>query len=674
MWRLWMVLAIGCAPPIVTGPAIAPSTHLVVVAHQDDDLIFLQSDLDDAIARGESVTIVYVTQGLASESAAKITSRLAGSEAAYTHLAHSDAWQCGWIEIAGLAVDHCRLQDRPLSLVYLGYPDGGKDGEQPDSLLHLWEGSIASTTTIGALTSSITRDQLVAEVAALVTATSPRWIHTQDLGADHGRDHVDHVMVGALTAVALARAGSTADVLAVRGYNTPLEQPNKLDGDYDRGASLLGYFMACFEDCDACGTASCASIDPSQAEWLHRRYAIARRHLPLAGQLANDAGQCLLAIADHVGVGDCGSAPTWRLDHDGSLRADDGRCVIAPGGTLGICDRSAAQYFLFDDDGVLWSGLVPAIATDDAHLACLAGETTALCGGDQPTVHWTIGTPPTTTDLAALGMTSMPLTLGDVGGSPAGDLCAATSAGVRCALGLGDGTFGSAVWLHGDGAPLIVEPATLRLGDVDGDGRADACGRHGDQIVCALAAEQFESPRAWLDVDATFDDATMSIDRGQVCAREGTHAMCSARSATPTQVADIPPGPLWIADLDGDGVLDYCTADANGPACARASTGMTTTPWSFSLNGIVDGSLAADSAILDPTRAVLADVDGDGLPDLCRLATAGVACASNQRTAFGPAHLIAPGGDLLVTGDLDGDGRADLCTVTGTTLACTRSP
>ena len=676
MWR-WVgcaIATIGCSPPIVTGSPLVASTHLVVVAHQDDDLIFMHPDLDDAIARGESMTIVFVTQGLASEGEDKITARSAGTEAAYTHVAHSDAWQCGWIQVAGLPVKHCRLADQPLSLVYLGYPDGGEAGEHADSLLHLWEGTIAATTTIGALTAPITRDQLVAEVAAIVSATSPRVIHTQDLGADHGRDHPDHVMVGALTAVAIARSGSNADVIAYRGYNTPFEPVNKLDADYDHGAWLLGFFMACFDDCDACGIASCTTIADDHAEWLHRRYAIARRHLPLAGQLANDTGRCLglePGTDTALALVDCATAPAWRFERDGTLRGADGRCVTS--GALVTCDGTPSQAYLFDDDGVIWAGAVPGDATDDAHLACLAGATIALCGGDQPTTHWTITRAPASTDLAANGLAGAPLVLGDVLGSPAAEICAATSQGVRCAIGIGDGTFGAGVWLQGDGAPLVVDPATLRLGDVDGDGRADACGRRDDQIFCALAAEQFVTPRPWLAIDAAFDATTITIDHGRICARDGDHATCTARSAAPIDLGAVPTGPLWLADLDGDGVLDHCTADANGPACARARDA-TTALWAYSLNGTVEGSLAGDGAILDPTRAVLADVDGDALPDLCRLTAAGVACAPDQTYAFGPGHLVAGPGDALVIGDLDGDGRADVCTITGATLACTRSP
>src|SRR2546428_4254926 len=42
---------------------IAQATDLTIVAHQDDDLLFMQPDLYDTVRRGGGVTNVYVTAG-----------------------------------------------------------------------------------------------------------------------------------------------------------------------------------------------------------------------------------------------------------------------------------------------------------------------------------------------------------------------------------------------------------------------------------------------------------------------------------------------------------------------------------------------------------------------------------------------------------------------------------
>src|SRR3954468_15649521 len=115
------------------GEPLAPAQDLAIVAHPADDLLFMQPELATAVAAGTGVTIVYVT------SDAHAAARLDGLQAAYATLAGDASWSCGELALAGATVQHCRLAAAKLSLVTLGYPDGGGDGSVPNSLLQLWE-------------------------------------------------------------------------------------------------------------------------------------------------------------------------------------------------------------------------------------------------------------------------------------------------------------------------------------------------------------------------------------------------------------------------------------------------------------------------------------------------------------------------------------------------------
>jgi peptidoglycan/xylan/chitin deacetylase (PgdA/CDA1 family) len=80
------------------------------------------------------------------------------------------------------------------------------------------------------------------------------------------------------------------------------------------------------------------------------------------------------------------------------------------------------------------------------------------------------------------------LLTGDLNGDGRADTCAIGEGGVSCRLASARGLTGAAVWLDaGDLDAAGVERDTLRLGDVNGDGRADLCGRGADGVVCALA-------------------------------------------------------------------------------------------------------------------------------------------------------------------------------------------
>ncbi|MBA3394715.1 MAG: VCBS repeat-containing protein, partial [Deltaproteobacteria bacterium] len=131
---------------------------------------------------------------------------------------------------------------------------------------------------------------------------------------------------------------------------------------------------------------------------------------------------------------------------------------------------------------------------------------------------------------------------------------------------------------------------------------------------------------------------------------------------------------LWPGDLDGDGRTDWCTATAAGVACGVDAHRELTTdgvPWGFALAGIVDPSPTMI------TTGALADIDGDGLADLCSLRDRTIACGRSQGRGFGPAMVLGtmPAGaqpTALWLGDLDGNGTADACVEDAATIRCVR--
>jgi hypothetical protein len=77
---------------------------------------------------------------------------------------------------------------------------------------------------------------------------------------------------------------------------------------------------------------------------------------------------------------------------------------------------------------------------------------------------------------------------GDLNGDGRADVCARTREGVACALSTGKGFTRSSVWLPSDAlVGRWLPDAALRLADVNGDGRADACGLGNEGLFCGLA-------------------------------------------------------------------------------------------------------------------------------------------------------------------------------------------
>lgn len=246
------------------------------------------------------------------------------------------------------------------------------------------------------------------------------------------------------------------------------------------------------------------------------------------------------------------------------------------------------------------------------------------------------------------------LRLGDVTGDGRADLCARAAAGWRCypSHGAGfDAPFTTELVRDADGWDDPEHYGTLRLGDVDGDGRADLCARGDAGVSCwpstgsgfgaAIPGPAWSDAEGWDDVDQW--------------------------------------GTIRLVDVDGDGRADLCGRDADGWGCWR-STGAGFDPPTAVL-GLSDASGWSDHA--NYASFTLPDLDGDGHRDLCARADAGVRCWLGAAGAFGtqltgPEWSDAAGwadprhSTTFRAADLDGDGADEICARGPDGLRCAR--
>jgi LmbE family N-acetylglucosaminyl deacetylase len=686
----------ACNEGPVAGPELPSAPNLTVVAHQDDDLLFMQPDLTDLVEDRVGVVNVYVTAGngrTTGNAAYEVaTRRYEGLLKAYAQAAGlvSD-WACGVIDLAGHSAEHCRLEGANVSLVFLGYPDGGKEGEMTDSLLRLWEGRSSGGISIGPYPARYDQAGLIDAVAAVITTVKPTTIRTLEIAGTHGRDHSDHMIVAALTLLATAAARSQAELISFRGYGTEDEAENLSDTLIDRSTNLVAHYAACAEGCAVCGNA-CPSISDAHAVWVRRRYAVGMRRTA-HGVLRKD-GLCATSNADGPPqLGACSAQAThWELTADGLLRAN-GRCVGAlPTGELvatPACTPDSIRRFFLDDEGHLWLGTppLPESGMDYAHLMCLGSDgnlvRAGLCGREGAP-RWELSELATQTPRPIPALPGRAVRLADLTGDRRADLCYAAAGELHCAAGHGDGTFAAPTTI----TPLAIEPESLVIGDVDGDRIPDACGRDATGLRCALSTTAYAvvpwSPSFARDGAADATDRSLSasdangdgIDeicgldgQGVVCAPRGFGAVTTVRSRWPA-----PDAPMWSGDLDGDHRADWCVALPGGAACGLdRDRGLTTdgASWTFSQYGVLD-TVPADTAL-----GALADIDADGRADLCTIRDRAIVCARSQGHGFGPAATFAtlPAGGALSAlwlGDLDGDGALDACVEDGATVSCVR--
>ena len=650
------------ALPDVAG--LVTARDLAIVAHQDDDLLFMQPDLLDAVRAGTGVAIVYVTAGNDDRDLDYATKRYDGVMAAYSAATGATGWRCGWFSLAGHAAEHCRLDAANLSLVFLGYPDGGRQGQFSSSLLALWQGRIAGADTVAERSAHYDREGLIATLAAAISATRPRTIHTLEVASTHGDDHSDHMLVGALAVLARATAGGDAELWSYRGYDIAGEPANGFAPITAIADDAFARYSACAEGCAACGEA-CTAFSATYAGYLQRHYAV-RINRVAAGVLEAPTGCATLD-----GVGDCASAPAWRFDGN-VARVGDACVAVGADGALATANCAAATPLALDDEGHVWVGTAPATATDLDHLDCLAmigGVPRAtLCGGDGAPA-WSVLPAMVSTPRASLGLaqTGRAVRLADLTGDGIADLCADDGSDLWCAAGDGSGGFTAATRI----GPLAIVPESLAVGDVDSDGLADACGRDDAGIVCATAQGSLRLTSAFAHAGAPDEsDRSLAIAGGELCGLTPDGVICASRAG----VRVLSPWPagdaaLWPADLDGDRVTDWCSATADGPACGRSADRALSTdgvPWAYALAGTVDAVAAtADTG-------ALADVDGDGRADWCTIDGKRASCAFSHGTGFGPRATVmelAAAPTALWAAD-----TGELCVDTGAEVSCALRP
>ncbi|MEW5849930.1 MAG: FG-GAP-like repeat-containing protein [Myxococcota bacterium] len=291
------------------------------------------------------------------------------------------------------------------------------------------------------------------------------------------------------------------------------------------------------------------------------------------------------------------------------------------------------------------------------------------------------------------------LRLADIDGDGDADLCGRHAEGFRCWRSRGDG-FGPALetdFMRDDnGWSEAKYYSTIRMADFNGDGKADVCARHKDGFRCWPShgngfGHKVEGP-AWSD-EAGWDDVENhgSIRMGDVngdgladvCGRSDTTMVCflSNGQGFPTRVD----GPDWsneagwddannwstirAADVNGDGKVDLCGRSNQAFKC-HLSRGTSFGP------RIVGPELSNQShwdGHDNYSTIRLADIDADGDLDLCARATGGFKCWRWTGTDFGQWSVgsgqMTDDGEwdlpryyrTIRMADVTGDGKADLC-------------
>jgi hypothetical protein len=404
------LLLVGCAgsphdtPPIVCGGHPGTCLDVHIVAHEDDDLLFMNPDLSAGIANGNRVVTVYLTAGTSTDPD-YMTRRETGILNAYAFMIDPQAAVVGSDHAPDL-LSHWQLHDgAPISIdagsttyraVEYDYldplPSGGTvslvfmrlvEINAVADLTALWEGTAATIASVpcamdcvaGSVldTQMIGKDDLISAIEAVIarfdddsqavvinTQDATQLFHVLEEYGEGWVDNADHISAAAFAESAFMRHerrhGVSPRLLQqYRGYNISREGVDLVDEQLDKARAFYRYYvlgeqLTGIENGEMVEYTNGDPDHPQFREhtyqdWLKRRYVIGS--VPGgSGRLATGDARCALTMGVTLAVGDCADAPRWTLtDQDElQLESDPSRCaVIAADNTASMTSCSTGQ-------------------------------------------------------------------------------------------------------------------------------------------------------------------------------------------------------------------------------------------------------------------------------------------------------------------------------------------
>ena len=273
------------APPAPVSPAettCATTVTMSIWAHYDDDLIFANPTLQDAIAAGDCARTVFVTASDAGRGAGYSQKRELGILRAYNTMRGQEGF---WSEkrvtlLSGAVLSQWSPDGDPdITLAFLRVPDGNMTGEGfaatgGTSLSKLLNGAIPAMWPIDG-SPAISSETLVASLAEVIAAYhATRLITHVPSGAVDwtAGDHPDHAAVGTFVRQAWQRAAyPVGQVVYAIGYPSA-SLPANISGD-SLSRKLEPYRVYAAQDSVvACATDAACLAKPRFGEWLQRSY------------------------------------------------------------------------------------------------------------------------------------------------------------------------------------------------------------------------------------------------------------------------------------------------------------------------------------------------------------------------------------------------------------------
>lgn len=594
--------------------AQAGGGKMMIVAHQDDDTLFIHRDLRDQLDAGEPMTTVFVTAGDAGLGEAYWLGREAGARAAYTEMTGSNAWVNETVSLNVMGetyqVASSYLEDRPeVRLYFLRLPDGpggrGTAAQGYQSLEKLWTDQMGSVDSVDG-SANMTKVDVLNLLLGLMQEHQPDHLLIQDAFSRYASaEHSDHRHAARFALAAHQLYDTEHEIEAFVGYSNRLFPANVTGEEYQRALTIFyEYARHDPETVLSFQPDGTPNILPQYYQFLQRQISVDDMTSYWLNGMAENAGSWrvsnhvrLFADVDGDGRADAvGFGGTYlQIGHNNSLGFDDLRNVTTNFAYNSNWRVDRHERVMGDLNG---DGRADVVAFGDQ------GVTVALSNGnsfDAPRLllgdfgytagGWRVGT--------------HERMVADVNGDGRDDIVGFGTSGIRVSLSTGNGLTQNSLWTSEQlfaSRNIDASRHVREVGDVNGDGRADAVLFSDQGVMVALSnGSGFGPARLWI------------ADFGQVAGgwRVGQHER-------------------FLADVNGDGRDDVVGFGHSGVLVALSNGN------GFDRARHWTSESDFRSVNWDSSRHVreVADVNGDGMADVLWIDDYGIRVSLSTGNGF----------------------------------------
>lgn len=268
-------------PVVIPATCTSANSSLNAVAHQDDDILFIDSPTFSDVAAGRCVTTVYLTAGDDGQRASYWQGREDGAMAAYAEMAGvENHWTTTRLRTAsGQSAVTRSLDGTGIRLIFLRLPTGSPGGRaihHYESLSKLHAGTIAAVHAIDG-TATYTSAELRATLTGFMTTFRPSVVRTLDYTGAYGDgDHADHHNVAYFTVEADREYAAPHELQGFLGYPMTRLPANLSAAEVER--KLTTFLAYARHDSHVCQSAAACREDRQYWPWMSRTYEVSGPH------------------------------------------------------------------------------------------------------------------------------------------------------------------------------------------------------------------------------------------------------------------------------------------------------------------------------------------------------------------------------------------------------------